>query len=139
MRLTLKRIAKQPTYTIGRLYINNVYFCDTLEDTDRGLSQDMPIEEIKSIKVQDETAIPTGEYRVVLSKSPRFKKVLPEILNVPGYTGVRIHSGNTANDSSGCLLVGENKVKGKVVNSRKTLQKLMEALENETNINLTIE
>ena len=139
MRLTLKRISKQPTYTIGRLYINNVYFCDTLEDTDRGLSQDMTIEEIKRIKVQDETAIPTGEYQVVLSKSPRFKKVLPEILDVPGYTGVRIHSGNTANDSSGCLLVGENKVKGKVINSRNTLQKLMQVLQSENNITLTIE
>ena len=138
MKLLLKRIARKPLYTIGKLYIDGAYFCDTIEDTDRNLSQNMPLSEIQKIKQKDVTAIPTGTYKVILSKSPRFKKVLPEILSVPGFAGVRIHSGNTQYDSSGCLIVGENKVVGKVVNSRVTLAKLMEVLNNQNNVEITI-
>lgn len=138
MKLLLKRIARKPLYTIGKLYIDGAYFCDTIEDTDRNLSQNMPLSEIQEIKQKDITAIPTGTYKVILSKSPRFKKVLPEILSVPGFAGVRIHSGNTQYDSSGCLIVGENKVVGKVINSRVTLAKLMEVLNNQNNVEITI-
>jgi len=112
MELKVKRIAKRDTYTIGKLYVDGEYFCDTIEDRDRGLNDSMSVEEIKKIKVYGETAIPTGRYRVTLSYSVKFKKMLPEILNVKGFTGIRIHSGNTAKDSLGCILVGKNTVVG---------------------------
>lgn len=119
MKLTLRRIALQPTYTIGRLYIDGVYFCDTCEDTVR----------MDGKKIPGETAIPYGTYRVVITKSARFKKMLPELLNVPYFSGIRIHSGNTAKDSEGCILVGRNTIKGTVTQSRDTMTKLMTKLE----------
>ena len=128
MELNVKRIARKDGYTIGRLFINNEYFCDTLEDTDRGLSSTMQVNEILAKKVKGQTAIPTGKYDVILTFSPRFKRVLPLLLNVKGYEGVRVHAGNTNKDTEGCLLVGENKVKGQVLNSRATLEKLMSVL-----------
>lgn len=128
MELNVKRIARKDGYTIGRLFINNEYFCDTLEDTDRGLKDTMQVNEILAKKVKAQTAIPTGKYDVILTFSPRFKRVLPLLLNVKGYEGVRVHAGNTNKDTEGCLLVGENKVKGQVINSRATLEKLMSVL-----------
>lgn len=119
MRLTLMRIANRPTYCIGKLYVDGVYVCDTLEDTDRGLSDIMDVEEIKKLKVYGKTAIPVGIYPVTITYSPRFKKNLPLLLNVKGYEGIRIHSGNTDKDTLGCILVGQNKQVGKVLNSRK--------------------
>ena len=118
MDVLLERIANRPTYCIGRLYIDGVYFCDTLEDTDRGLDDVMTEQEILSKKIYGQTAIPTGIYRVILNYSPKYKKVMPLLLNVKGYSGIRIHSGNTDKDTLGCILVGENKVVGKVINSR---------------------
>lgn len=118
MRITVERIANRPTYCIGRLYIDGVYFCDTLEDTDRGLNDTMPEEEISKIKIHGQTAIPIGIYKCILNYSPKFKKVMPLLLNVKGYSGIRIHSGNTDKETLGCILVGENKVVGKVINSR---------------------
>ena len=128
MELNVKRIARKDGYTIGRLFINNEYFCDTLEDTDRGLSSTMQVNEILAKKVKGQTAIPTGKYDVILTFSPRFKRVLPLLLSVKGYEGVRVHAGNTNKDTEGCLLVGENKAKGQVINSRATLEKLMSIL-----------
>lgn len=128
MELNVKRIARKDGYTIGRLFINNEYFCDTLEDTDRGLSSTMQVNEILAKKVKAQTAIPTGKYDVILTFSPRFKRVLPLLLSVKGYEGVRVHAGNTNKDTEGCLLVGENKAKGQVINSRATLEKLMSIL-----------
>ena len=119
MRLTLMRIANRPTYCIGKLYVDGVYVCDTLEDTDRGLSDIMDVEEIKKLKVYGKTAIPVGIYPVTITYSPKFKKNLPLLLNVKGYEGIRIHSGNTDKDTLGCILVGQNKQVGKVLNSRK--------------------
>ena len=109
MRLTLMRIANRPTYCIGKLYVDGVYVCDTLEDTDRGLDDTMDVEEIKKLKVYGKTAIPVGIYPVTITYSPRFKKNLPLLLNVKGYEGIRIHSGNTDKDTLGCILVGQNK------------------------------
>lgn len=129
IRLTIMRIANRPTYCIGRLYINGEYFCDTLEDTDRGLRDEMTEEEIKAKKVYGETAIPTGVYNVILNYSPKFKKVMPLLQNVKGFSGVRIHSGNTDKDSLGCILVGKNKVVGKVVDSRATYDALFKRLQ----------
>lgn len=87
----------------GRLYLNGTFECYTLEDEVREI-KDVPVEQWK---VKGETAIPRGRYRVIVSKSNRFGKDLPEILNVPGYTGVRIHPGNNAENTEGCLLVGD--------------------------------
>lgn len=124
MELTLKRIAKKDTYTIGKLYVDGEYFCDTLEDKDRGLTSSMPLEDIKKAKVYGQTAIPSGKYQVTMNMSSRFKKVMPLLLNVPGFDGIRIHSGNTAADTQGCILLGQNKVVGKVINSRIYTDKL---------------
>lgn len=105
MELLLKRIAKKAEYTIGNLYIDGVRFCDTLEDTER------------ETKIPGKTAIPAGRYRVIVNVSPKFKRELPRLLNVPGFEGILIHRGNTPEDTAGCILVGENKIKGKVINS----------------------
>lgn len=128
MEIQVNRIAQKEGYTIGRMSLNGAYFCDTLEDTDRGLNSTMTVDEILSKKRKGITAIPTGKYDVILTFSPRFKRVLPLLLSVKGYEGVRIHAGNTNKDTEGCLLVGENKAKGQVLNSRATLEKLMSIL-----------
>lgn len=139
MELKVKRLYKKDSYTIGKLYVNGEYFCDTVEDTDRGLTSTMSEEEIAKRKIYGKTAIPTGRYTVVVTYSPKFKKNLPLLLDVKGYSGVRIHSGNSAADSLGCPIVGENKVKGGVINSRVTIERLMTKLRLQTNIWLTIE
>lgn len=135
MKLKLERRYKKSTYTIGILYVNGVRFCETIEDRDRGLSSDMPLSEIMAKKVYGVTAIPTGTYKVVLSVSPKFKDkswaakhggLVPEILNVPGFSGVRIHPGTDESSTSGCLIVGDNKIKGKVVNSQKRFFELVD-------------
>ena len=119
LHFVLERRWRKPAYTIGRLYQNGTYLCNTIEDTDRGLHSNMAAAQIAKIKVPDQTAIPTGSYKVVLSESPKFKRKLPEVLNVPGYTGIRIHKGNTADHTSGCLIPGENTATGRVTNSEK--------------------
>ena len=139
MRLTLKRIANKPTYVIGKLYINGKYFCDTLEDVDRGLDSTMTEEEIKKIKVKSETAIPTGIYKIILNYSPKFKKVMPLITNVKGYSGVRIHTGNSAKDTEGCLLVGKNTIVGRLTESRKMYDALFKRLQQKGSNDITIE
>lgn len=128
MNIILDRIAKKSKYTIGKLYINGEYFCDTIEDTDRGLTQTMTDAQIKSKKVYGQTAIPTGTYRVIISYSNKFKRQMPLLLNVPGFLGIRIHSGNTEKDTEGCLIVGKNKVVGKVIESKDTYNKLFSIL-----------
>lgn len=142
MELLVKRIAKKNTYTIGKLYIDGEYFCDTLEDRDRGLKQTDSIINIKRTKVQHQTAIPTGTYDITMDVvSPRFSKRdfyktncnggrVPRLLNVPGFDGVLIHIGNTAADSSGCILVGKNSQVGKVLNSTNTFKNLYKILDN---------
>lgn len=128
MRLTLIRIANRPTYCIGKLYIDGVYFCDVIEDVDRGLKDEMTEEEILKKKVKGETAIPTGIYPVTITYSPKYKKNMPLISNVKGYSGIRIHSGNTSKDTEGCLIVGKNKEVGKVLESRKMYNALFKQL-----------
>lgn len=150
MKLLLKRIAKKDTYTIGKLYVDGKYIADTLEDKDRSLRQDMSLEEIKKIKVYGQTAIPTGTYKIDMNTvSPKFKNrswakpwegKLPRLRDVPGYEGVLLHVGNQAQDSLGCVLVGQNKVKGQVINSTATFSKLMSILlKDRDNITITIE
>ena len=128
MRLTLIRIANRPTYCIGKLYIDGIYHCDVLEDTDRGLDDKMTEAEILKKKVKGQTAIPSGVYPVYITWSPKYKKPMPLIENVKGYSGIRIHSGNSAKDTEGCLLVGKNKEVGKVLESRKTYNELFNIL-----------
>lgn len=155
MNITVKRIAKRASYTIGKMYINGVYFCDTCEDTDRGLTQYMSLAEIKRKKIYSRTAIPTGTYNVTMNVvSPRFSKRdfykkncdggrVPRLLNVPGFDGVLIHVGNSAADSNGCLLVGKNSQVGKVLNSTNTFlalyKKLKEASLKGEKITITIQ
>lgn len=154
MDIKVKRIFKGDKYTIGNLYINDKFVCDTIEDVDRGLKQNMDNSEILQLKVQDQTAIPTGKYKVTLSvQSPSFSKkpyylnfcngYLPRLENVPGFSGILIHRGVDQNHSSGCIIVGYNTIKGKVTNSQKAFETvysmLKEADDNEENIYITIE
>lgn len=118
MKLVLKRIFLGDFYTIGELYVNGDYFCDTLEDKVRN-----------GEKIPGETAIPAGTYRVTVSKSPKFGRDLPMLCSVPNFTGIRIHRGNTAKDTAGCILVGENTVKGRLNNSTKYEEMLTERLQ----------
>lgn len=118
MNITVKRIFKGPKYTIGKLSIDGHYFCDTLEDTVRPAG----------VKIPGRTAIPAGKYQIEITESIRFNRLMPIIKDVPGFTGVLIHAGNTAEDTEGCILVGRNRVKGKVLDSRETFQKLFKIL-----------
>ncbi len=137
MELILERIAKRKTYTIGRLYIRrqvmdeylpgteDQYFCDTLEPTWRDYANG-------AYKVKGRSAIPEGRYAVVISYSPKFKQWLPILLGEPEFNrkwqGIRIHAGNTAEDTEGCILVGKNREVGKVLDSRIWLHRLKQKI-----------
>ena len=154
MEILIDRKWKKEGYTIGKLYIDGVPFCETLEDRDRGLSSSMPLEEIRAIKKAATTAIPTGTYRVRMDIiSPKYSTKewyirnchgarMPRLENVPGYEGVLVHPGNTADDTEGCILAGRNKVKGKVVQSKETFMllynKMYEAYSKGKEIRITI-
>lgn len=143
MKIKLIRITKKTTYTIGKLYIDNAYVCDTLEDTDRGLKNTDPVDKIQRAKVYGKTAIPTGIYKIVVDFSVKFRQLMCRLLDVPCWEGVRIHSGNTAADTLGCILLGENKAVGKLLNSRATytrvFAKIKAAADRGENITITIE
>lgn len=141
MEIVLERKWKKPNYTIGILSIDGKRFCETLEDTDRGLRDSMSIGQIKSLKKPHITAIPTGVYEVNLNTvSPKFgsrsfykevcKGKVPRLLNVKGFDGILIHAGNKAEDTDGCILVGKNKVVGQVINSQVTFRELYKILSN---------
>lgn len=127
MKLTLKRIALRPTYTIGKLYIDDAYFCDTLEDTVRDTNKSGKFDNGEK-KVKGKTAIPYGTYEIKWTYSPRFKKYTPQLMNVPSFEGIRVHAGNTSADTEGCLILGENKQVGKVLNSRATINKFYQII-----------
>lgn len=143
MKLTLIRKFLGSAYTIGDLFIDGVFFCHTIEDRVRILPPVCP-DTPKGInckckeKVYAETAIPAGTYKVTMRHSPRFKRVLPYLHDVPHFTGILIHSGTTEKDSAGCIIVGENTVKRKVLNSRKTSDRLNEILSKGKEITLTV-
>ena len=118
MKIDLHRKWRRKGYSIGILSINGTRICEVLEDEDRGINYDMPLEQIKKKKVYGETAIPIGRYQITWTYSPRFKKMLPLLDGVPGFEGIRIHSGNKAKDTEGCILCGRNTEVGTVTNSR---------------------
>lgn len=143
MNLTLNRIFRGAEYTIGKLYIDGQYFCDTLEDPVRTLPAFCPTTSRGTPctcpeKVYARTAIPSGTYKITMENSPRFKRVLPLLHDVPHFLGVLIHSGNDADDTAGCILVGSNKVKGKVLKSRVASDRLYALLEKESESSITI-
>ena len=138
MELTLKRIALRSEYTIGKLYVDGEYVCDAIEDTVRDLDKDGKFAN-GEVKIPGKTAIPYGRYEITMKvKSPKYSNFskyswakkydgyLPRLLNVPHFDGVLIHVGNSALDSEACVLVGENKVVGKVINSVNTFRRLMD-------------
>ena len=140
MEIKVERKWKKDTYTIGNLSINGKYFCNTVEDKDRGLKQTDSLQIIKEKKVYSETAIPVGRYEVVINiVSAKYKAVkwynslcggkMPRLLNVPGFEGILIHPGTTALDSAGCLIVGKNSIKGGVTQSRDYFKKLYKQME----------
>jgi hypothetical protein len=142
MELLLKRYKFTNISTIGKLYINGVYECFTLEDVDRGLASDQPLAEVQKKKVYGQTAIPYGRYQVIISFSNRFKEYMPQIVNVPGFEGIRIHAGNKAADTHGCPLTGSAVADNMVLNSRLAYRKLLAKLkdaEKKEKIFITIE
>jgi len=136
MQIIVNRLYRRPNYTIGKLYIDGSYYCDTLEDVVRDIQPD------GAGKIYGKTAIPAGTYRVQMTYSPKFKRKLPLLMDVPHFTGVRIHAGNTAADTEGCVLVGHNRAVGMVLDSRKTendlTKKITAAIERGDDIYITL-
>ena len=126
MLITIKRLHKTETSTIGELLVDGVFECFTLEDTER------------EVKIKSETAIKEGKYKVIINKSNRFKRLLPLLLNVPEFEGVRIHSGNTNHDTEGCILVGQTKSKNFIGKSRKAFDALFKKMQAAKEITLII-
>lgn len=126
MELTLQRKTFNEKFTLGELFIDGVFFCYTVED------------KVRDVKIKAVTAIPYGNYKVIVNMSNRFKKEMPLLLDVPFFEGVRIHSGNTAEDSEGCILVGMVKIENGVGMSRVAFTKLMEKLKGQNKISLQI-
>lgn len=147
MKLTLKRIALKPTYTIGKLYIDDKYFCDTLEDTVRDLNKNCKFDNGEK-KIKGETAIPYGTYEITTNVvSQRFKNrvwakpyggKIPRLINVPSFDGVLLHPGSSSADTSGCLLVGKNTIVGRLTDSQKTFHMLMQKIKDQKNLIIEI-
>jgi len=138
MKIVLKRKIGNAKFTEGRMYIGDKFECFTVEDADRKL-------EAGGTKVQNQTAIPRGTYKVVMSYSQRFKKVLPEVLNVPGFTGVRMHAGNSSADTEGCIIVGalndsmdDDFVGSSKVAMSRLAPKIVDALANKQTVTLEV-
>jgi hypothetical protein len=126
MVITVKRLYKTDTSVIGELLVDGVFECFTLEDVER------------KVKIKGETAIPKGTYRVIINESYRFKRLLPLLIDVPDFEGVRIHSGNSNHDTEGCILVGQTRNKNYIGQSRKAFDKLFKKMQAAKNITLTI-
>lgn len=109
-------------FTPGKMFANGQMFCQTCEDRDRKL-------EVGGVKVKGQTAIPRGKYKVIVTFSNRFQRPLPEVLDVPGYTGVRFHGGNKAEDSEGCILIGQVRTDTGIANCRPTVERLIKMIE----------
>jgi hypothetical protein len=109
MKIKVVREFFSNTETLGTMYINDKFFCYTLEDYDRKFKQSQDEAFIKANKIAKKTALPSGEYRLILSISNRFKRLMPEVLNVKGFAGIRIHGGNTHENTEGCILIAKNR------------------------------
>lgn len=128
LRLTVDRAWKKADYTISRLFVDGERWCEALEDTDRGLKDSMRTEEIKAKKIYGKTAIPSGKYVVTMTYSPKFRRNLPLINDVKCFSGIRIHAGNTNQDTSGCILPGKNSKVGMVTDSTYWTDRLILAI-----------
>ena len=126
MKIEVKRLYKTENSTIGELTIDGKFECFTLEDKER------------EVKIKGETAIPKGKYKVIINQSNRFKKLLPLLLEVKGFEGVRIHAGNSNHDTEGCILVGKNRSKDYVSQSRKAFDALFLKMQSAEEITLII-
>jgi hypothetical protein len=138
MKLELQRTTYTDISTIGKLFIDGKFFCYTLEDKDRGLLDSMNLLTIKARKIFGVTAIPKGKYNLTVSMSNRFRRFLPEIHNVKGYEGIRIHRGNYAGDSLGCIIVGARIGVDAVFESTTTETALVRLLSNGENHTIEI-
>lgn len=126
MKIEVKRLHRTQNSTIGELTIDGKFECYTLEDTER------------DVKIKGETAIPKGTYKVIINQSNRFKKLLPLLINVPNFEGVRIHPGNSNHDTEGCILVGMNRSSDYITKSRKAFDSLFKKMKDAKNITITI-
>ena len=126
MKLLLKRLHRTDVSTIGELYVDGVFECYTLEDIER------------DVKIKSETAISKGTYKVIVTMSNRFKRLLPLLINVPDFQGVRIHSGNTNHDTEGCILVGQTRSKDFIGKSRKAFDNLFKKIQKAKSITIEI-
>ena len=125
MKLTLTRFHFDADFTVGKLFVDDKFECYTLEDTQREIAT-RPVSEWK---IQDRTAIPKGTYELVVTFSNRFRKPLPLLRNVPGFSGVRIHSGNSSANTEGCILVGKTWSGGDWIgNSRAAMTPLLKKI-----------
>lgn len=122
MKILATRNYKKPAYTIGMLYIDGALCCNTLEDRVREIAAD------GSGKIRGITAIPAGEYKVVVTYSPKFRRKLPLLVGVPHFDGIRIHAGNTADDTEGCILVGRNTARGRLTESRRYEKEITDSI-----------
>jgi hypothetical protein len=126
MQITVKRLHKTDKSTIGELLIDGIFECYTLEDVER------------PVKIKAETAIPKGTYKVIINMSNRLKRLLPLLINVPNFEGVRIHAGNTNHDTEGCILVGKTRGVDFVGKSRKAFAALLTKMKLAKEITITI-
>jgi hypothetical protein len=141
MEIQVRRFAFKESYTIGRMSIDGEKFCETLEDKVRDLkdyNHDGDYNDPGEGKIYGETAIPCGRYQVIVSYSPKFGKRLPELLSVPGFLNIRIHAGADAKHTEGCILVGENKQKGRLINGGYYQSKLVELIDDQDRVFITI-
>lgn len=138
MKLKLKRVYFNDKYTIGKLYICDEYFCDTIEDVNRDLNKDGDLNDPGESKIMHKTAIPCGSYKVVVNLSNRFKRLLPLLIDVPHFDGIRIHNGVDETSSSGCIIVGKNTEIGKLTKSREYMNLLTDKLLSEQSKGMAI-
>ena len=134
MEIAVDRKYKKDGYTIGNVSVNGEFFCNSLEDKDRGLDQSMPLSRLKKMKVYGQTAIPTGTYSVKSYFWPKYRKYYPLLLDVKSFSGILIHAGKNATHTLGCILLGENKIKGGLVNGEKYVRSITSMVQNAENI-----
>ena len=137
MEIRIDRAWKKADYTISRVFVDGKRYgdgskwCNALEDTDRGLTSDMSVDEVLAVKIKGQTAIPIGRYLVEMTYSPKFKKLMPHVVAVKGFTGVRLHPGNSNKDTDGCVLFGENDRIGWLSRSRYWTERLTALIDSE--------